>query len=134
MISSLAVARRITPLRCRLPCSSTNPLGSVNSNSVLNAIAVELPPCHVRPGDGNDRQGGSNVQATAYPNLHSSNTISRRSVACPELFEFSAGPCHLAGKQWKRFSRFASSPLSLWKMTEMLLRLAFPSMTSLRQL
>jgi hypothetical protein len=25
-----------------LPCSSTKPFGSVNSNSVLNAIAVEL--------------------------------------------------------------------------------------------
>src|SRR5947207_12344412 len=44
MISSLAVARRITPLRCRFPCSSTNPLGSVNSNSVLNAISKRLLP------------------------------------------------------------------------------------------
>src|SRR5205085_6789693 len=69
-----------------------------------------------------------------YANLHPSNTISSRSVACPELFEFSAGPCHLAGKQWKRFNRFASSPLSLWKMTERLLRSALPSITALRQL
>src|SRR2546423_15486172 len=42
MIASLAVASRITPLRCRFPLSSTKPLGSVNSNSVLNAIALEL--------------------------------------------------------------------------------------------
>src|SRR5438132_12809471 len=62
MISSLAVASRITPLRCRLPCSSTNPLGSVNSNSVLNAIAVELPPYRNPPWRRIERQGGSNVQ------------------------------------------------------------------------
>src|SRR6185437_11498113 len=45
MISSFAVARRITPLRCRLPCPSTKPFGRVNSNSVLKAISVGAPCC-----------------------------------------------------------------------------------------
>src|SRR5205085_5208966 len=64
MISSLAVARRITPLRCRLPCSSTNPFGSVNSNSVLKAIAVELPP-YQNPALANRTTARARVHSTA---------------------------------------------------------------------
>src|SRR4051812_19007417 len=64
MISSLAVARRITPLRCRLPCSSTKPFGSVNSNSVLKAISGELLRC-VNGGEAL----GFGDKTLAYQNL-----------------------------------------------------------------
>ena len=40
VISSSAVARRIVPWRCRLPCSSTYPHGSVNSYSVCSIVVA----------------------------------------------------------------------------------------------
>ena len=109
-------------------------MGSVNSNSVLNAIAVEPPQPlgdtnrgsaahHVpytagpeglpgRPGDAlgaflpgiqtkNTRSGPApEVRDARYAIVYSSKMISSFSVACPDDFEFRAGPCHLAGKHW----------------------------------
>src|SRR5512142_909806 len=50
-ISSMAVARRIVPCLCSVPCSSTKPTGSSNSNSVCRFIVAYLSKIvHGRPG------------------------------------------------------------------------------------
>src|SRR5438270_3617249 len=56
------------------------------------------------------------------------------SVAWPELRALREGPVHLVHQQLNRLMRPASSPASLWKMIEMLLRSVLPSRTVLRQL
>src|SRR5437879_621262 len=56
------------------------------------------------------------------------------SVAWPELRALRDGPVHLVHQQLNRLMRPASSPASLWKMIEMLLRSTLPSRTVLRHL